>query len=148
MGTASTRQRHTAGPLIVRLDGTWSGAWAEIGQLCVDPLNKEEWFRELGRTETTHVERYRNGRPLPGPVGTIEDQPHRFKLTADGAEHIANAHLWAAAAVMLEALEAEEEWRAREAAGALDPNWSYERMVADKRRAAIALATTPTTRTA
>lgn len=41
---------------------------------------------------------------------------------------------------LLEALEAEEEWRGREAAGALDPEWDYETMVAAKRRAAIAKA--------
>ena len=46
----------------------------------------------------------------------------------------------AASAAMLEALQAEQEWREREAAGALDPEWDYERMVGDKRRAAIARA--------
>ncbi|MNR63365.1 hypothetical protein D3C85_1856580 [compost metagenome] len=42
---------------------------------------------------------------------------------------------------MLAALQAEEEWRSREAAGALDPEWDYEVMVGNKRRAAIAKAT-------
>lgn len=41
---------------------------------------------------------------------------------------------------MLEALRAEEEWRTREAAGAIDPGWDYETMVGAKRRAAIAKA--------
>jgi hypothetical protein len=39
---------------------------------------------------------------------------------------------------LLAALEAEQEWRDREEAGAIDPEWNYERMVGDKRRAAIA----------
>lgn len=58
------------------------------------------------------------------------------------AESIAvcNRPLIAAAPELLEALEAEEEWRGREAAGALDPEWDYETMVAAKRRAAIAKA--------
>lgn len=44
-------------------------------------------------------------------------------------------------AEMLAALQAEREWRERDAAGALDPEWDYERMVGDRRRAAIAKAT-------
>ncbi len=42
---------------------------------------------------------------------------------------------------MLAALQAEQEWRDREAAGALDAEWDYETMVGAKRRAAIAKAT-------
>lgn len=42
---------------------------------------------------------------------------------------------------LLEALQKEEEWRAREAAGELDPEWDYEQMVGQYRRAAIAAAT-------
>jgi hypothetical protein len=42
--------------------------------------------------------------------------------------------------LLLEALEAEEEWRGREAAGEIDPEWDYEFLVANKRRALIAKA--------
>ena len=42
---------------------------------------------------------------------------------------------------LLAALEAEQEWRGREAVGELDPEWDYEVMVGAKRRAAIAKAT-------
>lgn len=54
---------------------------------------------------------------------------------------VANARLIAAAPDLLEALQAEQEWRARDEVGAIDPEWDYERMVGDKRRAAIAKAT-------
>jgi len=57
------------------------------------------------------------------------------------AENRANARLIAAAPELLAALQAEEEWRAREEDGALDPGWDYETMVVAKRRAAIAKAT-------
>jgi hypothetical protein len=43
--------------------------------------------------------------------------------------------------LMLEALQKEQEWRAREVAGELDPSWDYESMVGQYRRAAIAAAT-------
>jgi hypothetical protein len=39
---------------------------------------------------------------------------------------------------MLKALLAEQEWQQRQEAGALDPEWDYELMVANKRRTAIA----------
>lgn len=54
---------------------------------------------------------------------------------------VANARLIAAAPELLEALQAEQEWRDRERDGALDPEWDYELMVGAKRRAAIAKAT-------
>lgn len=38
---------------------------------------------------------------------------------------------------LLVALQAEQEWRERDEAGALDPEWDYELMVGDKRRRAI-----------
>lgn len=44
-------------------------------------------------------------------------------------------------AALLDALQAEDEWRRRDADGALDPEWDYEVMVGNKRRAAIAKAT-------
>ncbi len=56
------------------------------------------------------------------------------------AEQDANRRLIAAAPDLLEALIAEQEWRDREAAGALDPEWDYEILVGAKRRAAIAAA--------
>ncbi len=94
--------KHTKGPLTVRLTGTCSAAWAEIGQECVDPASKELRWRDLGSTETTHVERLGpHGKPLPGPVGSIDDQPARFELTEEGEEHIANAYLWAASPDLL-----------------------------------------------
>ena len=76
--------------------------------------------------------------------------PHYSDVTQFVAETIpgekldiqrANARLIAAAPELLEALRAEEEWRARQADGAIDPDWDYETMVATKRRAAIAKAT-------
>lgn len=45
--------------------------------------------------------------------------------------------------LLLEALLAEQEWRAREDSGEIDPEWDYEHMVGDKRRTAIAKATGP-----
>lgn len=47
----------------------------------------------------------------------------------------------AASKDLLAALEAEEEWRGREEAGALDPGWDYETLVGNKRRAALMKAT-------
>ena len=61
-------------------------------------------------------------------------------LLRDGSMH-PDARLIAATPLLLEALIAEQEWRDREAAGALDPEWDYEILVGAKRRAAIAAAT-------
>jgi len=44
-------------------------------------------------------------------------------------------------AELVAALEAEQEWQARDAAGELDPDLDYETVVGAKRRAAIAKAT-------
>ncbi|BAO70086.1 hypothetical protein [Bordetella bronchiseptica] len=63
-----------------------------------------------------------------------------YGVNGDGSDLFANARLIAAAPNLLEALEAEEEWRGREAAGEIDPEWDYETMVAAKRRAAISKA--------
>lgn len=41
---------------------------------------------------------------------------------------------------LVAALQAEQEWREREADGALDPEWNYDTMVAAKRRDAITTA--------
>lgn len=59
-------------------------------------------------------------------------------LTEEEVE--ANINLAVSAPDLLAALQAEEEWRAREADGAIDPEWDYESMVGAKRRAAIARA--------
>lgn len=90
----------------------------------------------------------------PGPWRAVE--------CSDGARHVAtrrgnviahisafaldgdrsgNARLIAAAPDLLAALEKEQEWRERDAAGALDEEWDYETMVGQYRRAAIARAT-------
>jgi hypothetical protein len=88
------------------MTGTCSGAWAEIVQDCIDPNTGETWLRELGRTSTTHTEkRLSNGQCIAGPSGTVDEFPERFELTDDGEEMIANAHLWAAAPDLLEALK-------------------------------------------
>jgi hypothetical protein len=96
-----------AKPFSVHMDSTCSGAWAVIGENCVDPESGEEWFHELAMTGTTHVEkRRRNGQPVSGPIGTIHTHPERFELTEDGAELVALANLFAAAPVLLSDLKA------------------------------------------
>lgn len=77
-----------------------------------------------------------------GPRGRRGGIMERFDafMVAGELRH-PDALLIAASPELLAALEAEQEWREREAAGALDPEWDYERMVGDKRRAAIAKAT-------
>lgn len=72
---------------------------------------------------------------------TAKDGPVDVCHVGNGPRREANARLIAASPEMLEALQAEQEWRDREAAGALDPEWDYEFMVGRKRRAAIAKAT-------
>jgi hypothetical protein len=55
----------------------------------------------------------------------------------------ANANVPDAARDLLDALEKEQEWQDRARAGELDPDWDYETMVGQYRRAAIAKATQP-----
>lgn len=72
----------------------------------------------------------------------VFDSVNRFvasDVSNTSAEHD-DMVLAASAPDLLAALQAEEEWRAREAAGELDPEWDYETMVAAKRRAAIETA--------
>ena len=97
--------KHTPGPLKVVMQSTCSGAWPAIVQVCVDPDTGEEWERDLGRCETSHVEtdEARNSDELPAGYG---EAPHRFKIQPEGEEMIANAVLWAAAPELLEALRA------------------------------------------
>jgi len=94
--------RHTDGPIEVRMEGTLTGIWAEIGQVCIDPNTGKEWWRELGRTDTTHVRR----QDCYQQMGEFGETPEQYALEPDGAEHIANALLWAAAPDLLSELEA------------------------------------------
>lgn len=59
----------------------------------------------------------------------------------DGPVTKANRRLITACTDLLNALQAEQEWRCRDEAGELDPEWDYETMVGSKRRAALAKAT-------
>lgn len=95
--------KHTPGPLKVVMQSTCSGAWPAIVQVCVDPDTGEEWERDLGRCETSHVEtdEARNSDELPAGY---DEAPHRFKILPEGEEMIANAVLWAAAPELLTAL--------------------------------------------
>lgn len=92
----------------------------------------------------------------PGPVFISRDQvlelneKHGWFQYGDAQSDVSNTfaneaiaryeRIRSAAPDLLEALQAEEEWRARDDAGALDPEWDYDTMVASKRRAAIAKA--------
>lgn len=88
----------------------------------------------------------------PGPWTALEVNRKVFDVIAGGSDRAyicrttigtpseANAHLIAAAPDLLAASQAEQEWRDREEAGALDPEWDYETMVGSKRRAAITKA--------
>jgi hypothetical protein len=88
-------------------------------------------------------------------VKTVGDRVHictlstaRASAVSDGRplnQAVADARLIAAAPELLAALQAEEEWRARDRDGAIDPEWDYEEMVGSLRRAAIAKATGSTT---
>jgi hypothetical protein len=71
----------------------------------------------------------------------VEEQTVAMGYGKTLPEAQANARLIAAAPELLEALQAEQEWCERDAAGAIDPEWDYDTMVAAKRRAAIAKAT-------
>lgn len=74
------------------------------------------------------------------------DADDQWKVYSDVFMVDAEAALKACGAFdLLEALQAEEEWRARDLSGAIDPEWDYETMVGAKRRAAIAKATGSTT---
>ena len=77
-----------------------------------------------------------------GDAATLIASIRRSALSAGIDETArANARLIAAAPELLVALQAEHEWRERDEAGAIDPEWDYETMVGSKRRAAIAKAT-------
>lgn len=92
-------------PLTVRLVGTCSAAWAEIGRLMVDPATQTQRFYPLGQTEVTHIERRTpGGQRLNGPMGDITERPERFELAAEGNEMLAFARLWATSPVLLAAL--------------------------------------------
>jgi hypothetical protein len=98
------QEQHTKGPLEVRLEGTCTSAWAEIGYWCGSGEDRQ--WRMLAQTDTTHVERTDvRGRPIKGDVGDIHELPARFVSTPDGAELIANARLWSRAAKVLETLK-------------------------------------------
>jgi hypothetical protein len=56
----------------------------------------------------------------------------------DDEETQCTARLIAAAPDLLAALQAEQEWCERAYDGTLDPEWDYETMVGDLRRAALA----------
>lgn len=89
---------HTKGPLKVVLDGTLTGITAEI----------HSRDRVLGETELVYVRRkdaYPQNNPAAKDLGSFDEAPDQYELTEEGAEALANAHLWAAATDLLEALE-------------------------------------------
>jgi hypothetical protein len=92
------------------------------------------WFHERPSPDRP-MHAIRAHDPVNGPVIAY------MNSREDPAAIEARAAALAAAPDLLAALRAEQEWREREAAGAIDPDWDYERMVGDKRRAAIAKAT-------
>jgi hypothetical protein len=94
----------TPAPLKVVLDGTLTGVWAEVRQECTDPDTKEVWERELGRTDTAYVRCQSEYAEGHAPWDTIENAPEQYEATEDRDEIIANAHLWAAAPELYEAL--------------------------------------------
>lgn len=99
--------KFTPGPLTVVLDGTMTGVCAEIIQACVDPKTGEQWDRCLGETETAYVRKAAFYPKKDGdgtPFDSFDEAPEQYELTEDGEEAIANAHLWAAAPDLYEAL--------------------------------------------
>lgn len=80
---------------------TYSAAWPSIVQVCIDQ-NGDEWERDLGDCETSHLtkEDARNSNEFHG---NYNETPHLFEIDPhEGEEMIANAVLWAAATELLE----------------------------------------------
>lgn len=110
MSSQTSEQTATHSPLPWRIDS-----------LCKSP-HVEIWDAEInGQThQIAEVFRYP---PRDGPGN------------ADFIVRAVNSHQQ-----LVDALKAEQEWRDREEAGALDPEWDYEMLVGDKRRSALAAA--------
>jgi hypothetical protein len=117
----------TPGPWKVVIDGTLTGAWAEVSQECIDPDTNETWDRELFRSETTHV-RKADHYPPNGSFRPLNEAPEEWELTEDGAEHLANARLIAAAPELYEAARLfVEEYDAGEDVNGVELMLSYNR---------------------